>query len=239
MKIRAVNRALRSVALLVAPTVGAGLIRALGASTRVHLEGLKQYQTNMPVSEPTLFSFWHDQLLAMIVLLIARRVPYAVLISQHPDAEPIARAVSKLGLEVVRGSSSHGGLKALGELARRLRGGGNVVFTPDGPRGPRHRVSKGTVILAQRAGVRIVPTACASRPRLRAGSWDRLQIPLPFARGVVLAGKALRVPINASAAQRENIRRQLERSLTELTARAEAMIGRAPNRGAASGSGRA
>ena len=70
-----------------------------------------------------------------------------------------------------------------------------------------------------------MPIACALRPRLRAGSWDRLQIPLPFARGVFIEGQALRVPRDAGPVQREKLRGQLERSLAELTARAEAGAG--------------
>ena len=226
MLVKPVLRVLRGAASVLAPWIGAGLIRSLAATVHVRIEGLDYYRTGRSIPEPTLFVFWHDQLLAMIVSLIGRGRPYGVLISRHPDAEPIARAVSRLGLDVVRGSSSRGGGTALGELVRYLRGGGSVVFTPDGPRGPRHRAGDGALIIAQRARVRIVPVGCAVRPRFGVASWDRLQIPLPFARGAIVEGEALAVPAHAGTGQREKLRRQLQRDLEALTARAEAMVGR-------------
>jgi lysophospholipid acyltransferase (LPLAT)-like uncharacterized protein len=193
----------------------------MGATLRTRLRGLDFYRTGSPVPEPTIFAFWHDQLLVMITALIGRGRKYAALASQHPDAEPVARLISKLGLDVVRGSSTRGGLHALGELAGYLRKGGSAVFTPDGPRGPRHEAGEGVITLARRAGVRIVPVACAIRPRLVAGSWDRLQVPLPFAAVVVMAGSAIRVPESADAGERAKVRDRLGRALNELTGMAE------------------
>jgi hypothetical protein len=223
---KAAIRALRWVALRVAPIAGVWLLKAMGRTTRVRLENFSAYDARRQAREPTLFAFWHDQLLAMTVSMIGRGQRYTVLISQHPDGDLIARTVAGLEVDPVRGSSSRGGLKAMTELVRRLRAGGNVVFTPDGPRGPRHRASSGTIVLAQRARVPIMPVACAVRPRIRAGSWDRLQVPMPFARGAVVGGDVIRVPSSAGPAMREQLRCELENSLTALTLKAERMVGR-------------
>jgi len=53
--------------------------------------------------------------------------------------------------------------------------------------------------------------------KVRLNSWDRFQIPLPFARCEVFLGRPVRVPREASDAEREDLRLQLERSLNAIT----------------------
>ena len=48
-------------------------------------------------------------------------------------------------------------------------------------------------------------------------SWDRFQIPLPFAHCEVCVGKVIRVPQNATDEQREALRQQLEAELRAIT----------------------
>ena len=53
--------------------------------------------------------------------------------------------------------------------------------------------------------------------KLRAKSWDRFQIPLPFARCEVIVGQVMRVPGEATDAERESLRQQLEAELRAIT----------------------
>ena len=78
-------------------------------------------------------------------------------------------------------------------LLRVLGRGDMVVITPDGPRGPRRRAAPGVAQLAALAGVPVLP--CAARTsRLRVlPSWDRMLLPLPFARGVLVLGPPVAV----------------------------------------------
>jgi lysophospholipid acyltransferase (LPLAT)-like uncharacterized protein len=222
--VRALLRALRAVGAVVAPTAGAVLIRAWGATLRVRLKGLDFYRTGA-ASEPVIYAFWHDQLLTMILALIGRKAPYTVMISRHPDGDPIARAVQRLGLDVVRASSTRGGLEGLIALAGALKERRRVIVIPDGPKGPRHVAKEGAVVLAHRTRVRIVPLALAVSPRWRAGSWDRLQLPAPFARVAILEGNAIMVPEHADAATRTRLTGRLTQELEALTVRAEQMLG--------------
>ena len=67
------------------------------------------------------------------------------------------------------------------------------------------------------------PASRSSPPRrtapwkIQAKSWDRFQIPLPFSRCEMVLGKAVRVPREASDAEREALRQQLERTLKEIS----------------------
>jgi hypothetical protein len=75
-----------------------------------------------------------------------------------------------------------------------LEGGSHVVITPDGPRGPRRKAALGVAQLAALSGVPVLPCAAQIRPRWVLNSWDRMVLPLPFGRGVIVCGPSIAVP---------------------------------------------
>ena len=151
----------------------------------------------------------------------------AMLISLSKDGEPVAKAIKHLGLEAVRGSSTHkrkkrdkGGMKALAEALRILKSGGGICITPDGPRGPAEVAQNGPIIMAQRSGAPILPYAIVSAPRHRLGTWDGFRIPYPFSRGALVFGEAV---IPNKDDDREALRQKLEDNLNAAMQRAEAI----------------
>lgn len=219
---------MRSAGLRYAPSAGVWAVRILGKTCRVRYIGLEAAGAGTASLEATVYAMWHDQLLTALVCSQGIIRGLGTLSSEHPDSEMIVRLISKLGLRPIRGSSSHGGIRAMLALIRELKSGGSMVFTPDGPRGPRHKVAEGIIALAQLSGARIVPIACAMRPRFKARSWDRLQIPAPFARAIVIGGDQMRVPGEIDAQGREVLRASLENRLEELTGSAENLIEKSP-----------
>lgn len=152
----------------------------------------------------------------------------AMLISLSKDGEPVAKAIKHLGLEAVRGSSTHkgkkrdkGGMKALAEALRILKTEGGICITPDGPRGPAEVAQSGPIIMAQRTDAPILPYAIVSAPRKRLNTWDGFRIPYPFTRGALVFGEAV---IPSKEADRETLRQQLEDNLNAAMARAEALV---------------
>lgn len=154
--------------------------------------------------EPVIVAFWHERLplippiwAAVRRAGIVRGGPAAphVLISRHRDGALIARVMARFGARTVHGSSGRekagrrtdrGGAAAFRGLLAVLRGGDHVVITPDGPRGPAHVPQPGLALLAGVSGRPIVPVAAACRPALRLPGWDRMVLPLPFARGTMV-----------------------------------------------------
>ena len=96
------------------------------------------------------------------------------------------------GVVPVRGSSRQAGLDkgggdALTALVRHARSGAPVYLAVDGPRGPRNYVRRGIAQLAIEADAAVlVAIALPNRRRILTRSWDRFQIPLPFARIAVV-----------------------------------------------------
>ena len=70
---------------------------------------------------------------------------------------------------------------------------------------------------AQLTGLPIVPVTYHLNWKIRVKSWDRFQIPLPFAVCTVTMGQALCVPRETDAAGRERLRLQLEVDLRSVT----------------------
>src|SRR5262245_21793002 len=63
-----------------------------------------------------LYAFWHETLLLPAKQYASRRI--TVLISQHADGEMISRASRHLKMDVVRGSTTRGGIEAMRRLMR-------------------------------------------------------------------------------------------------------------------------
>lgn len=109
----------------------------------------------------------------------------SVLVSSHRDGEIIARTIRRMGYGVVRGSSSRGGARALRQMLGQMEPDQGLVFTPDGPRGPRHSVAVGAIYLAAVSGRPLIATGFAAKRCWRLSSWDRMEFPKFFTRVVV------------------------------------------------------
>jgi lysophospholipid acyltransferase (LPLAT)-like uncharacterized protein len=137
----------------------ASFIRLLHATLRVQHVGVEKIKA-LP---QYIIAFWHEHLL--IMLHSAYRRPIRVLVSQSRDGELIASTFSHYGVDVSRGSTTRGATAALREMIRAARDGANIVFTPDGPKGPRRIAKEGVVYAAQATGLPIVPIAFGAKKK--------------------------------------------------------------------------
>jgi lysophospholipid acyltransferase (LPLAT)-like uncharacterized protein len=137
---------------------------------------------------------WHDEIFPLIPAHVGERM--ACVVSQSKDGEILSTVLESFGFLTVRGSSSRGGMRAL-IAAKKLMDeqGVGVIFTVDGPRGPRHKVKPGAVFLARLAGSPIVPVrAVMSRAKIFHRAWDKFQLPLPFSKCTIIYGDPITVP---------------------------------------------
>jgi len=216
----------RRAGVAVIPPIASLLIRLIRRTMRLrHVgEGLAAARSG---DAPYIHAFWHGHLFLMPYSYRGRGI--SILISEHGDGEIIARTMAWFGHRSIRGSTTSGGAAALRSAVRALREGRDLGFTPDGPRGPRHRVQMGVIQAARLGGAPIVPVAFAASARRVMGSWDGFIVPSPFSRGVFVYGDPMRVPPGAGREEMESARALLESRMRELTARAEIMVGRIPS----------
>src|SRR5262245_23202021 len=212
---------IRHPALLAAGGFAAAMaIKALVASLRYRCRFADPTTdpTSPSVSGRFLYAFWHEDLL--VPSYRYGWTPTKVLISQHADGELIAQTCRPLGLGVIRGSTTRGGVGALREILA-LEGRRHVVVTPDGPRGPRRRVQPGLTFLASRTGLPIVPSGFGYRKAWRLNSWDRFAVPTPFSPVVAVHGEPIRLPPNLGRDALERERVRVENAMLETTRLAE------------------
>jgi lysophospholipid acyltransferase (LPLAT)-like uncharacterized protein len=197
------------------------LSHAMAATWRLRFEGVEPVLAEMKKG-PVIYSMWHNRLaLGMpIQRWFWARQPHqrlGAMVSASKDGAVLARYMEHFGVQPVRGSSSRRGARALLEFITWGKKGYNLVITPDGPRGPRCKVQEGVIVLAQMTGLPIVPVSARIHSKKVFGSWDAFQLPLPFSRCDVRMGEILRVPREASDAERESARRTLEQGMLDLT----------------------
>jgi lysophospholipid acyltransferase (LPLAT)-like uncharacterized protein len=166
-----------------------------------------------------IYIFWHENIL--MPLYLRGRCNLAMLLSQHPDAEILAHVAYHMGFDCVRGSTYHGGSKAIWELLERSRNQ-HLTMTPDGPRGPRRQLALGPIYLASRLQLPLVVGGFGYDRPWRANSWDRFAMPRPFSRGRAILGPPLTLPRDLDRNGLENCRMRVERLLNDLTCEAEA-----------------
>jgi lysophospholipid acyltransferase (LPLAT)-like uncharacterized protein len=199
-------------------------IRILGVTWRLEFRGEEHVEEARRRTGRVIYAFFHGRLLALSWSHRNRKVH--VLASEHYDGDLMGRTIEWLGFGHLKGSTSRGGAKAIRELRRILSEGYDIGLTVDGPRGPRGKIQQGATELSRLAGAAVVPvTNTARRRKIFWKSWDRFQIPAPFAKVIVEFGEPLSVPDGADAQERETLRITLEKRLGDLTAALDRDIG--------------
>jgi lysophospholipid acyltransferase (LPLAT)-like uncharacterized protein len=202
--------------------LGGVLLRALAFTWRVRFANPEVVRALNDMKQPFIYSLWHGQLLPLI--WAHRKRGIAIMVSEHSDGEIIARVAYALGFRTVRGSTSRGAARALLRACQEIESGVDVAVTTDGPRGPAKTVAPGVLVIAQRTGAPMVPTAASTSRAWRLRSWDQFMIPKPFARVTVAYGQPIRVAADSprdAISETENVRAAIEHA-TELAGKASA-----------------
>jgi lysophospholipid acyltransferase (LPLAT)-like uncharacterized protein len=192
------------------------LIRTIGATLKFEVHGWAHHTE----TEPLVYSFWHNRI--PIATYFWRQRGIIVMSSLSFDSEYIARFIQRFGYGAAKGSSTRGARAGLIQMIRAVRAGKSAAFTVDGPRGPRYQAKPGAVMLAAKAGAALLPFSISLDRCWRLPSWDRLEIPKPFARAVVVIGERMYIPEDAGNDEAQQQR--LQQVLEELRAQSDALL---------------
>ncbi len=171
-----------------------------------------------PRGAPFITAIWHNRLL-LWAYATKRFLPAyegTGLTSASRDGEYVAGFVECYGYEVVRGSTSRKGVKALLQLKRALARGRFVGIVPDGPRGPAYQLTSGIVFLAQRTGAPVLPMNMEFSSCWRLKNWDRFILPKPFSKVRFKLGALHQVAETADEAEFESERLRLENVMMDM-----------------------
>jgi lysophospholipid acyltransferase (LPLAT)-like uncharacterized protein len=106
------------------------------------------------------------------------------------------------------------------QLVRDMARGRAAGFTVDGPRGPARVAQPGAVWLAKATGNPVLPFHLEASRYWTLRSWDRTQIPKPFATVALAIGEPLHVSRDVPDTELEQAREVLESRLKKLEQRA-------------------
>jgi lysophospholipid acyltransferase (LPLAT)-like uncharacterized protein len=215
------SRSKRIQAKLIA-ALGYRFVALLGSTLTWRTDGLEHLDAITAGGRQPIMAFWHGRILPATYFF--RRRGIVVITSENFDGEWIAGIIERFGYGTARGSTSRGGRRALLQLTRDIAAGKPVGFTLDGPRGPAQVAQPGAVWLAKATGNPVLPFHLEASAHWTMNSWDRTQIPKPFATVALAVGAAIEVPADADEAAQEQKRKDLEASLNLLQRRASAML---------------
>ncbi len=193
-----------------------GLIRVIGATMRFEVKGWE----NFSATEPLVYCFWHNRIPIATYFWRNRRI--VVMSSRSFDSEYIARFIQRFGYGAARGSSTRGGKAALIQMIRAVRDGKSAAFTVDGPRGPIYEAKPGAVLLAAKSNAALLPFSISLNRYWQLPSWDRIQIPKPFARAIVVLGNPIKVADDPATHEAKH--QELQEALEEMRHASDALI---------------
>ena len=180
-------------------------------------------------NESFIYALWHDHLLlSPLTWQTKKRID--ILISKHKDGDIIADLIKYHGFNSIRGSTNNpykekekNTISSIRKIIKTLRGNVSIGITPDGPRGPRHKVSEGTINISRISNKKILPMALDYKKKWVLSTWDKFIIPKPFNKICIVWGDPLDTIINKKDTSKQQ--ETLEKSLINITEIATNHIG--------------
>jgi lysophospholipid acyltransferase (LPLAT)-like uncharacterized protein len=174
------------------------------------------FQSSDP--RPVVALMWHNRMLGMAAAFMRyypKRKGAYILNSASRDGAYASELVQHLGVGSIRGSSSRRGAIALMDLVKKVKEGYDLCITPDGPRGPRYKLSPGVVLLSQHCQVPLMPLLFEFSSCWRLKSWDGFAIPKPFSRIDLTILPLIQVPPTKTPEEFEAERKRVEEVMCE------------------------
>ncbi len=196
----------------------------LFSTCRVEHRHRERFDDLVKKGKPFIVSFWHYGVIYIVYQ--ARDLPYVAMVSASSDGEYVSRILQSKGFATVRGSRNKGAIGAMKGLLREMKNGKTAVLVADGSQGPARRAQSGSILLAGRAAVPILPVGWSASSYKTFRSWDRTALPMPFSRVIIRYGKPVEVPSGITGEEVEGYRLKLEQALDEIYVKSWAEFGR-------------
>lgn len=197
-----------------AALLGAVILEVLWRTCRIRLLGMERLERELAAHGAVIPVFWHQHLLIgarFVAAQRARGLKLGFMISPSVDGEAATMLARMYGGDVIRGSGSYTGARAVRHLHRAIsKDLLSPVITPDGPRGPRFVFKPGALFISQLCGKPVVPIAYAAATAKVLRTWDKFVLPVPFSRVVVAVGEPVLVPRDLSAPGMQRLQQEMQ-----------------------------
>ena len=177
----------------------------------------KKFATN-----PAIYAFWHNRM-AMIPFAVYKKIKINVLISDHRDGKIIAQTMKIFAFNIISGSSTRNGYNALKNILKCSKLNQTVAITPDGPKGPKNQINSNIIAISGLCQRYIIPMTYSCSKAFILRSWDRLIIPKPFNKIVIVLGTPIKPERKLNDDQIKKLNNQLASSLNYISNKADSI----------------
>jgi lysophospholipid acyltransferase (LPLAT)-like uncharacterized protein len=143
-------------------------------------------------NKPFILAFWHNQLMT-ISFAWSIKNKINILASGHSDGRFGAIIGNYFNLNNIPTSDKNKNI-SLRPIFQIIKSNNYLGITPDGPRGPKEKVSEGIIKIAKSTQTPIIPIGFWSSKNFFLNSWDSFLITLPFSKCNFTWGDALLIP---------------------------------------------
>lgn len=197
--------------------LGKPILALLAKTCRYEIQGLERYK-EVARKEKCMIMVWHNRLVLIpkIICSNAKEFQYAALVSKSRDGEILSTLTNSYSIGSTIRVAHDARKNALdGAINYLSNNKGILIVTPDGPKGPVHRMKKGSVYLAKGSGATIIPLNWSTSHAWHINSWDRMAIPKPFSTIKVVFGEPIRLQESKKLPSKEEVV-QVEEALNSL-----------------------
>ncbi len=181
-----------------------------------NIDSPKKYWQN---KKPFILAFWHGQLMTFSYTWKINK-KLNILASSHSDGRfgaSIARYFKLNNIPI----SSDGNNLSLRPIFKILNSNNYIAITPDGPRGPKEKVSEGIIKIAKISKVPIIPVGFGSSKNFCLKSWDSFLITLPFSKCRIVWGDSITIPENLEDKEIATYKKIIEEKINECVKKAK------------------
>ena len=172
--------------------------------------------------KPFILAFWHGQLM-MIGYAWKSKETLNMLASSHSDGRFGAYIAGHSNLKNISIEAKNKS-PSLRQIFKILNNGDYLGVTPDGPRGPKKKVSEGIIKIAVNSQVPIIPLGFASSKNFKLKSWDSFLITYPFSKCKFVWGEPIFIPSKTSDSELEQYKIYLEEKINLCVSMAQSNL---------------
>ena len=169
--------------------------------------------------KPFILAFWHGQLMTFSYTWKINK-KLNILASSHSDGRFGASIARYFKLNNIPISSDSNNL-SLRPIFKILNSNNYIAITPDGPRGPKEKVSEGIIKIAKISTVPIIPVGFGSSKNFCLKSWDSFLITLPFSKCRIVWGDSITIPENLEDQEIATYKKIIEEKINECVKKAK------------------
>ena len=181
-----------------------------------NIDSPKKYWQN---KKPFILAFWHGQLMTFSYTWKINK-KLNILASSHSDGRFGASIARYFKLNNIPISSDSSNL-SLRPIFKILNSNNYIAITPDGPRGPKEKVSEGIIKIAKISKVPIIPVGFGSSKNFCLKSWDSFLITLPFSKCRIVWGDSITIPENLEDQEIVTYKKIIEEKINECVKKAK------------------